>query len=166
MNTYDSDITDIYTDGSKVDGNVGCAWTDSHRLGNIIECQYMLASRCSNNQAEKLAILKTLENLLENTYKVYFHIVLHIDNMNVLHSLNNTNIHDPLTEEIRLKILQLQYFKKSVEVKWVKGHSGIEGNERADSLAKEISSPMSSLLAGTQCGMLQINHLVFTDNIT
>nr|XP_014282455.1 uncharacterized protein LOC106684725 [Halyomorpha halys] len=94
-------------------------------------------SWCSNNQAEKLAVLEALENLLENTSKGHSHIVLHTDNMDVLHSLNNTNIHDPLTEEIRLKILQLQYFKKSVEVK---GHSGVEGNERADSLAKEAAS--------------------------
>jgi hypothetical protein len=50
---------EIYTDGSKV--GAGAAIYSNKQL--IKQCKYKLHSNCSNNQAEKIAILKALEQL-------------------------------------------------------------------------------------------------------
>ena len=44
-----------------------------------------------------------------------------------------------LIEPIRNKIIALTHLKWIVHFGWVKGHTGIEGNELADRLAKEAA---------------------------
>lgn len=61
-------------DSSKEDGNFGCAWFALDIHGNIIECMYKLVSWLSNNQPEKLSILKALKKLVENTSKVHSYV--------------------------------------------------------------------------------------------
>jgi len=56
--------TDIFTDGSKIGDKVGAGvaiYTDK-RL--VMKCKCSLQNHCSNNQAEQIAILKSLEQLL------------------------------------------------------------------------------------------------------
>ena len=55
--------TEIYTDVSKVggkDGAVVAIYSDKWLVG---QCIYRLQNCCSNNQAEQIAILKSLEQL-------------------------------------------------------------------------------------------------------
>lgn len=52
-----------------------------------------------SEQASVMVFIKALENL-EKISKVNSHIDLHTDKINILHSLNPTNIYDPLTEEM------------------------------------------------------------------
>jgi ribonuclease HI len=53
----------MYTDGSKSELGVGAGVAIFRRTELVTQLQYRLDSRCSNNQAEQLAIVKALEAL-------------------------------------------------------------------------------------------------------
>jgi len=90
-----------------------------------------LDNRCSNNQAEQLAILKALEVIesIEHTDNSSRTATIFPDSRISTDSLKNVNNHRYLVEESRKKI-------STIEFSWVKTHVGIYGNERADRLAK------------------------------
>ena len=57
--------SEVYTDGSKIGYKVGAAGIVFEN-GNILhQMQFKLHGHCTNNQAEQIAILKTLEKLEE-----------------------------------------------------------------------------------------------------
>ena len=53
----------IYTDGSKTDAGVGAGIAIYTPNEPVYKTCYRLNNRCSNNQAEQIAILKALEEL-------------------------------------------------------------------------------------------------------
>jgi ribonuclease HI len=53
----------VYTDGSKQEQGVGSGAVIFKGSELIAKMQYRLDNKCSNNQAEQLAILKALEKL-------------------------------------------------------------------------------------------------------
>lgn len=84
----------------------------------------MILDFCITLLDQYIVYMHTYTIYLWVTFKlrdIYYIYVLHTYSINVLHSLNNINIHDPPTEEIRMKIFQLWNFEKSVKVK---GYSG------------------------------------------
>ena len=131
--------TQIYTDGSKIGGKVGAGvaiYTDK-RL--VRKCKYKLQDYCSNNQVEQIGILKSLELLptLEdhNTRTV----AIYTNSKVTLASLKNSSIHRFLTEEVSNMVGHLTMLNWTIHFRWVKAHTGIEGNEVAGKLAKEDS---------------------------
>jgi ribonuclease HI len=131
--------TQIYADSSKIGGKVGAGvavYTDKML---VRKCKYKLQGCCSNNQAEQIAILKSLELLptLEdhNTRTV----AIYTDSKVTLASLKNSSIHSFLTEEIRNMVGHLTMLNWTIHFGWVKAHAGIEGSEVADKLAKEAA---------------------------
>jgi len=54
---------EIYTDGSKIGGKVGAGAAIYEDQVLKKQCKYKLQNCCSNNQAEQIAILKSLEEL-------------------------------------------------------------------------------------------------------
>ena len=134
-----SENTDVFTDGSKDGENVGCAWLFRAQDGRNIEHQYKLESYCSNNQAEKFAVLKVTEYIYEYPLQTNTHVTINTDNKVLLDSVNNWDIHDYLTDQIRNKLLMMRTVGEVVNLKWVKAHCGIEGSGRADCLAKEAA---------------------------
>ena len=56
---------EIYTDGSKDGGKVGTGVVIYSNMQLVTQCKYKLQNCCSNNQAEQIAILKALEQLLK-----------------------------------------------------------------------------------------------------
>ena len=101
--------------------------------------KYKLDSRCSNKQAEQLAILKALENIQnmdtdDKTVKVY------TDSRIALESLKKRKSHKHLIEKIRRKVIELERQNWKIEFNWIKAHAGHQGNELADELAKEAAT--------------------------
>jgi ribonuclease HI len=106
--------------------------------------KYKLDNRCSNNQAEQLAIIKALElipeiNIEENTPRT---IGIYTDSRITIDSLKNATNHSSPIEEIRKRIISLESTNWSIGFAWVKAHVGIYGNELADRLAKAAASSM------------------------
>jgi len=65
-NNEDSSTTQIFTDGSKLEQGVGAGIAVYRSGTHTKSLKYRLNERCTNNQAEQLAILKSLE-YIENT---------------------------------------------------------------------------------------------------
>jgi len=72
----------------------------------VRQCKYKLQDGCSNNQAEQIEILKSLELLptLENNSRM---VAIYTDSKVTLASLQNNSIHSFLTEEIRKMVRHL-----------------------------------------------------------
>lgn len=126
---------EIFTDGSKNNNGVGCAfWAPSKNFSK----QYKCDSNLSIFTAETIAVNMALEFALND--KSFHHYLIITDSLSVLQALSNRSEHlfkNTLIKDIFEKVLTLKQFKKTVSFIWVKGHSGINGNERADKLAKE-----------------------------
>jgi hypothetical protein len=65
-NNEENSTTQIFTDGSKSEQGVGAGIAIYRRGTHIKSLKYRLNKRCTNNQAEQLAILKSVE-YIENT---------------------------------------------------------------------------------------------------
>lgn len=132
-----------YTDGGCYPNPGNGAWAYVVMRGNtVIEQQSGFESNTTNNRMEYLGLIKVLEKydkivvcsdsqLLVNTVNKWMHSwfkrgwkkkggsIKNLDLVQKLHRLYNSDNH---------------------EVKWVKGHSGILGNELADELCTKTVS--------------------------
>jgi len=93
----------IFTDGSKNEHGVGSG-TAIYILNKLThQIKHKLHDRCSNNQAEQMAIVKALQAI--ETVKINKNIpratLIHTDSRITLDSLKNKKNHNHLIEEIR-----------------------------------------------------------------
>ena len=91
-----------YTDTSKCDFEVGAGRVIFLDNNLITTMQYRLNERCTNNQAEQMAILKALEYIqhMELDEKI---ALVHTDSRITLQLLQNKKKHTNLIEQIRTK---------------------------------------------------------------
>ena len=133
--------TQVYTDGSKQEQGVGSGAVIFKGSEMIAKLQFKLDNRCSNNQAEQLAILKALEKLevLSRQSINPIWATIFTDSRITLDSLQNHKNHGFLVEEIRKKVASLERSGWQIRFSWVKANTGIHGNELADRVAKEAA---------------------------
>jgi hypothetical protein len=96
-----------YTDGSQSDIGVGSGIAIYSQNNPTATLKYRLHGRCSNNQAEQMAILKVLEHIQylkagEKTTLVY------TDSRITLQMLQNKKKHTRLIELIGTKVIELE----------------------------------------------------------
>jgi ribonuclease HI len=104
------------------------------------QMKYKLHEKCSNNQAEQMAILKALQAIdtikINNTPRT---VKINTDSRITLESLKNTKNRNHLIESIRKQTIALEKENWNIEYAWIKAHAGNDGNELADKLAKEAT---------------------------
>jgi ribonuclease HI len=105
----------------------------------VRQYKYRLQNHCSNNQAKQIAILKSLEKLPSLADQTNRIVAIYTDSNVTLASLKNNTIHSFLIEEIRNMARNLRNQNWLIQFGWVKAHAGLEGNEVADTLAKEAA---------------------------
>jgi len=136
----ESKLINAYTDGSRIEKD------STHQTGagaiifidnQEIILKESLAPENTINQAELLAIHLVTKKLLEMETKES-HLVIHTDSSTTLKRLTRSYSNSKqLTETIR-SLHELQR-DNGVEIVKVKAHANIEGNERADQIAKEAT---------------------------
>jgi ribonuclease HI len=99
MNEEDSPLQ-IFTDGSKTENGVGSGIAIYRSGQNIRNLQFKLNKKCSNNQAEQLAVLNALE-YIDTTEMADKKATIYTDSQTTLDMLQNSNIHVNIIEDIR-----------------------------------------------------------------
>ncbi|WP_297324118.1 ribonuclease HI [Nitrosomonas sp.] len=141
MNTGDSKVVEIYTDGA-CKGNPGIGgWGALLRYAGHEREIFGGEKLTTNNRMELLAAIRALESL-KRPCKVH----LHTDSQYVQKGISQwidawkahnwrTSAKKPVKNEDLWKLLDQLTQQHDIEWCWVRGHSGNNDNERADELA-------------------------------
>ncbi|GBN70634.1 hypothetical protein AVEN_91907-1, partial [Araneus ventricosus] len=125
----------IATDGSK-----SHCYTSIAGLSNIQQFSYRIHPLNSVFTAEVLAIYQALDELTVPEKD----ILILSDSYSALSSLKNITFHSPkVIQRLASKIHVRKSMNQNISLLWVPGHSGIFWNEKADSLAKQVTDSTS-----------------------
>jgi ribonuclease HI len=127
-----SDHIGIYTDASKSEAGVGIGIFSNDLELTLL---YKLQDHANVFQAEVYAIGEGVNHCINSNIKGR-RICFLTDSRAALLALNNCMIRSNTVLEC-VSSLNLLGQDNDVAVRWIPGHSGIEGNENADRLAKE-----------------------------
>ena len=117
----------IYTDGSKDNQGTGCGAVLNNKT-----MKQSLPKEASIFSAEICAIYLALKIISANKSKKF---IIHSDSISVLHSIKNKKLDNPLIVKLLNKLHYIRN-SKNVIFCWIPGHMGIQGNDKADLLAK------------------------------
>lgn len=122
----------IFTDGSKQDESVGCAIVTRN-----FELSRKLQSESSIFTAELLAVYDAAVYVRDSPTEGSF--VVFSDSQSAIMSVESYNSSHPIVCKILSVILEIINQPKSICICWVPGHTGVEGNELADSAANRAA---------------------------
>ncbi|XP_035222582.1 uncharacterized protein LOC118195388 [Stegodyphus dumicola] len=127
----------IYTDGSKQENGVGSAFVHYENGKTVHDWQGQLRTHNSIFQAEVLGITAAVQHLIDCQIP---RANIYTDSLSTLLALENHHHVSPLI--LSLQHLLMQHPHYHFNLVWVKAHANNEGNEAADTLAKDaISNP-------------------------
>lgn len=127
----------IYTDGSKIEGKVGCAFTCWRDGREVLNKKFRLEPFCTVYQSELFALRQAVRLTVENPR--YRECDILSDSRSSLDAIANPRSTNPLVNEVRLSLSEAAERGSSVKLWWVRAHIGTAGNERADELAKHAA---------------------------
>ena len=136
-------VVEIWTDGA-CKGNPGMGGWGAYLIyGKHVKELFGGEKETTNNRMELTAVIEALR-LLNRPCK----IVLHVDSSYVKDGITKwidgwkaknwrTANKQPVKNVDLWQALEEQIARHEIEWRWVKGHAGIEGNEKADQLANK-----------------------------
>ncbi|GBM36978.1 hypothetical protein AVEN_153924-1 [Araneus ventricosus] len=128
---------EIYTDGSKINDQVGAAIVVFYYNTEIFNRTIRLSDFATVYQAEVTGIQLALEFI--STIGPWNKINLYTDSLSVLEALNTFKTSKQEILAIKNDILEMSK-EKSITLHWIPAHTGIQGNETADSYAKKATT--------------------------
>ena len=134
--SFYNDREHIYTDGSKSDTGVGCAFVYGPTTRT-----FTLPSQATVFTSELVAIHKALSFIEVSDDMSY---TVFTDSLSSLFAMRDFNTLNPVLQDILVLLTSLDRTGKSVTLCWIPSHVGILGNERADAAAKRASQGESA----------------------
>ena len=130
----------IYTDGSKTQELTGAGFCILHEGTEVHRNSFHLGTMSTVFQCELFAIHMACTWAL-TYFQVQSHIIFLSDSQAAIKAINSNNIHSRMVLDIINQLNSLgSSHKLELRVRWVPGHTGVPGNERADELARAGSA--------------------------
>ena len=138
-NALEPSIIRCYTDGSKLNGRAGASFYIEYASGSQTDQNFFHLGRYSTLfQAEVFAIAEVAKKLIMDRI-VNEKITILVDSQAAILAIQN-NIVKSNTVLTCIKNLNILGKDNDVTIAWTPGHTGIQGNEKADILAKSESA--------------------------
>jgi exonuclease III/ribonuclease HI len=150
----DSEL-EVYTDGSLVNGSEMGSGIYANDGKDILAMSVRVPNLPASSYTAELVALLLAHSMSQN------HLTIHLDNQAVVTTYNRLfNATNPITSKQYLHtpngylwsvLAEIRSrHRRPPNVRWIKGHDGNEGNERADQLANVIDSPMVTVKFSAQ----------------
>ena len=138
--------TDIkcFTDGSKMDDNVGAGFVIYQNNTTLKEEAFYLGAHSTVFQAETAAIYQAASHL-HNNDTTNQNIFIFCDSQAALLAIDSAKLRHRTTQET-VGVLNSLGESNNLSLLWIPAHSDYEGNERADTLAKKGSRNDEALI--------------------
>ncbi|GFS59862.1 RNase H domain-containing protein [Trichonephila clavipes] len=124
-----------YTDGSKIDGRVGFAFVVLRSGVESENFQFRIRDECTVFVAELLCLNFAVKWITEQNSVISEYLIC-TDSLSSLDSLKCISSSNNIIVEIQMQLKSLRDKNISIDFAFVRGHTGVLGNERADWLAK------------------------------
>ena len=134
----------IYTDGSKIDKQVGAGAVIYHKNRIIATLQTHLPDTATIFQAEQIGIKTGCEFFFDNREHKPKYVKIISDSQAALLALNSSNFTSSTALNTAEAISNLAWMAKKVTLAWTKAHVGTEANEKADFAAKQAAQTGAS----------------------
>ncbi|XP_037298300.1 uncharacterized protein LOC119190439 [Manduca sexta] len=152
----------IFTDGSKIDGKVGAALSIWNGAAETSTRKLRLEPYCSVYQAELLALRKAMEEALRSGLP---ECGIFSDARSALDVVTRGDSLHPIAFEIKKLIKEARKRTQKIELFWVRAHVRLEGNERADQLAKEAAQHLKTRAHYDKCPVSFVKRQIRQESI-